>query len=815
MNKVIILSLFFIFISDISISQTLEDNFSQEKMLKDLEIFKNIRLEANSGLYKYRTKHQIDSIYSWAENEIKNLSTYGDFYNIICQLTDFEGSSHNSTKLPSKISDKLRNEVSGYFPYSVKNIENKWIINYDNKTIPLGSEIISINNERIEDIIRNLYKYYATDGVNTTGKQYSLVKGFSRYYRYNYGLKSQFIVEYRTRNSKEIKKATLNGVSYKDYIKNANKRYSRPFDTGNYKDWKENEIYSYKAFDKEIGILTVNSFSLGNEKDPRHHRYVAFLDSVFIAIKQNNIKNLIVDVRYNGGGTDPNDLVTYSYLTHRNFQENTQAWISFKKIPYLKYVYSKIPRFLRPLGVRKYNREFQKEFSEEKNGKFYQNSTSNDHRIWKPNENTFNGNVYLLISPRVASAGSLFAAMIAGNKNAVVIGEETMGGYYGHNGHTPLGYILPNSKIETFFSVVNLEQDVPKKTNQIYNRGVIPDYNVAQTYDDYINHKDTQMNFVIDLIKNNKEIAYHPIVLKVKETSLYSDQINWREVNSEFIKLVKGKENTDDLKKGLQYLINSLGDKHGNFRSAKDHSIIVSYNGEIKGIDNRNSEFVSTVINDISAKFSYQILEDGIGYLKIVGIGPGDVKEQADFIREGLIELKAKGVEKWIVDLRFNGGGNMEPMISGLAPLIGEGFVAGAINKDNEIRDFTIENGQFFNYGRLVCEMNSLPEIKTNEKVAVLLSRYTISSGELVAIAFKGRKNTIFIGEETAGYTTGNGYDKIDDELVIVISQDVFIDRNKNRYDNKVGVDENIEFQHSISFEDDNQINRAKAWLNE
>jgi hypothetical protein len=321
--------------------------------------------------------------------------------------------------------------------------------------------------------------------------------------------------------------------------------------------------------------------------------------------------------------------------------------------------------------------------------------------------------------------------------------------------------------------------------------------------------------FLISCKAQKKEITYHPIVLKAKETSLYSDRINWKKVNFEFIELTEGKENTDGLKEGLQYLINSLGDKHGHFRSAKDNSIIVSYNGKIAGIDNRNSEFVNTVINDISAKFSHQILDDRIGYLKIVGIGPGDVKEQADFIRGGLKDLKAKGVDKWIVDLRFNGGGNMEPMISGLAPLIGEGFISGAINKDDEIREFTITNGQFYNFGRLVCEMDNLPEIKSNEKVAVLLSRYTISSGELVAISFKGRDNTIFIGEETAGYTTGNGYDKIDDELVLVISQDVFIDRNKNRYNSKVGVDENLEFQHNVSIKEDNQINRAKDWLNQ
>ncbi len=312
-----------------------------------------------------------------------------------------------------------------------------------------------------------------------------------------------------------------------------------------------------------------------------------------------------------------------------------------------------------------------------------------------------------------------------------------------------------------------------------------------------------------------KDIIYDPIVLKAKETSLYSDRVNWEEVNATFIELTEGKENIEDLKNGLQYLINSLGDKHGKFLSAKDNSIIVSYNGEISGKDNRNSEFINTVINDISAKFSYQLLETGIGYLKIVGIGPGDVKEQADFIRKGLIDLKASGVDKWIVDLRFNGGGNIDPMLSGLAPLIGKGFIAGAINKENEIREFTIEEGQFYNYGRLVCEMDNTPKITPDEKVAVLLSRYTISSGELVAVAFKGRINTLFIGEETAGYTTGNGYDKVNDELILAISQDVFIDRNKNLYNHRVGVDEKIEFQHGVAMEHDNQINKAKKWLSE
>ncbi|MBL4746950.1 MAG: peptidase [Flavobacteriaceae bacterium] len=503
MKKATYLFLFFLITSNVIFSQSIDDSFSQKKMIKDLKIFKNIRLKANSGLYKYRTEKEIDSIYNWAKEEIKKSSTYREFYNIICQLTDFEGSLHNETYLPENMSESLKNEKEGYFPLPIKWINRKWIINYSKGAIPLGAEIISINNDKIDSIILNLYKYYTTDGVNTTGKRIGLEVYFSKYYRLNFGKINQFIVEYKTRNSDETKKIILNSIANKEYYKNVRNRYSKPFDEVNYTDWQENEIYNYKHIDKETGVLTLNSFSMGNEKDPMHLKYVSFLDSIFISIKERNIKNLIVDVRYNGGGDDPNDIVTYSYLTNRNFSENKKAWISYYKIPYLKYIDTKVPSILRPFGVGKYNRLFQKVFPKEENGRFYQNSKSSDHKVRTPNKNTFNGNIYLLISPGVASAGSLFAAMVAGNKNTIVIGEETMGGYYGHNGHRGLDYILPKSKFGISFSVVNLEQDVPKKANQIYNRGIIPDYNVIQNFDDYLNQKDTQMNFTIDLIKKN------------------------------------------------------------------------------------------------------------------------------------------------------------------------------------------------------------------------------------------------------------------------------------------------------------------------
>lgn len=497
------LSFTFIFILSylISLGQHIDEPMSTKKMQKDLEVFKEIRKQANSGLYKYRTKAQIDSIYNWADAEIEQYSTYLDFYNIICQLTDFEGSLHNDTGLQDKYWKSLQAESFGYFPYPIKWIEGKWRINFEEAELPLGAEVIAINGEPMEEVVKNLYKYYTTDGYNITGKRIGLRRHFSRYFRWHYGRQKEFDVAFKAIDSDALETRILNSVSYSDYYQNFRTRHSLPYDEVYYIDYNEDQKYEYEQIDDSTGILTVRSFSMGDETAEEHKTYVAFLDSIFSKIKTENLQNLVVDIRLNGGGDDPNDLLTYSYLTQRSFQENTEAWISFRKIPLLRYFDIWIPKFVRPLVVGGYNKQLQEIFPLEKEGKYYQDDFSDDHQVRKPNEQAFTGQVYLLISPAVASAGSLFAAMVAGNENTITIGEETIGGYYGHNGHTPFDYVLPKSKLTSSFSIVNLEQDVPETSHQIYGRGIIPDDEVHQTLADFITNEDTQMNYTLEMIE--------------------------------------------------------------------------------------------------------------------------------------------------------------------------------------------------------------------------------------------------------------------------------------------------------------------------
>ena len=123
------------------------------------------------------------------------------------------------------------------------------------------------------------------------------------------------------------------------------------------------------------------------------------------------------------------------------------------------------------------------------------------NKEWLPNKSAFKGNLILLIDPFVASAGSLFASLVKSDKKATVIGEETLGGYYGHTGHIPVNYELPNSKLILTFSIVDLEQDVKQVSDEKYGDGINPDFKVVQTYADFLENKDTQLNYAIEKIK--------------------------------------------------------------------------------------------------------------------------------------------------------------------------------------------------------------------------------------------------------------------------------------------------------------------------
>ena len=492
------LRLLFLVIINVQFAFSQTDILSIEKLKQDLSIFKQIREQANSGLYKYKTKTQIDSIYVWAEKKIQQPLNTIEFYKIICQLTDFEGSTHNETFLSNEIANAF-GATDGYFPLPIKLLNEQLLVNIKNSEIPLASEIHSINGIATSEILKNIHKYYTTDGTNISGKSSGINESFARFLKYEYGVFDNFEIKYSEPFSTDILTKSIKSVSKK--IKNDNffNRHSKKIDSLNYHSFKNDEKYKFDLKSKKIAILTVNTFNIGGNEHTREHKiYKKNLQKWFKKLDENKVENLIIDLRYNGGGTDPNDILLFSFLANKPFRENKSAFITTTKIPFPEYLVTDNHKISK--REQKYFEKYlNKEFSVFKDGKYFQNETFN--KYIEPNENAFKGQIYLLISERVASAGSQFASLVASNTTAIIIGNETMGGYFGHNGHTPVEYELPNSKIITQFSIVNLKQDVTERKNQIFGRGVIPDIYKSQTLKEYIDNEDNIIDFTIKLIE--------------------------------------------------------------------------------------------------------------------------------------------------------------------------------------------------------------------------------------------------------------------------------------------------------------------------
>lgn len=102
------------------------------------------------------------------------------------------------------------------------------------------------------------------------------------------------------------------------------------------------------------------------------------------------------------------------------------------------------------------------------------------------------------------SASSDFVSIASRLDNVQVIGEETGGAYRSYISGAMFGLVLPNSKIgvkiPTWKSILAFKEEPSNR-----GRGVIPDYPVAVSLDDFINGKDAFKDFAFELISSKQQ----------------------------------------------------------------------------------------------------------------------------------------------------------------------------------------------------------------------------------------------------------------------------------------------------------------------
>jgi carboxyl-terminal processing protease len=234
------------------------------------------------------------------------------------------------------------------------------------------------------------------------------------------------------------------------------------------------------------------------------------------------------------------------------------------------------------------------------------------------------------------------------------------------------------------------------------------------------------------------------------------------------------------------------------------------YNNDTAAL--RQKPNIMQLVGDIHG----EIIEDNIAYLTIPWVSTTDsliCMQIADSLQHLITNLDTKGITNWIVDLRKNTGGNCWPMLAGIGPLLGNG-VCGYFVSANEKIPISYSDGIAYQGKNIRCRTSAKGYQTKSEKksIIILTGRKTVSSGEIVALAFKGKEQVYFYGEPTAGYTTANATYTLSDNSVLVLTVCLEADRNGKICEGKIIPDEIITGDTSSNTHDPAR-SAAVMWL--
>lgn len=214
------------------------------------------------------------------------------------------------------------------------------------------------------------------------------------------------------------------------------------------------------------------------------------------------------------------------------------------------------------------------------------------------------------------------------------------------------------------------------------------------------------------------------------------------------------------------------------------------------------------------------VLAGRFGWVRTATFNTSGADEHAQQYHDLIRAADAVDPCGWVVDLRFNPGGNMWPMLAGIGPILGEGSPGAFIDADGVRMPWfyeggvagVIRGGQRFTASRVGRPYQLR---RPDPPVAVLTDRNTASAAEAIAIAFRGRANTRSFGLATNGVPTANTVYGMPDGATVVLTTAWEADRDGVRYEGTIVPHELISgvITQTPNPQSDDTLARALAWL--
>ena len=488
-----------------------------EALREDFGIIRGAIENEHGAPYLYTSKEELSAMFDAAYAKLNKPMSEVEFVKLVGPIIHAVHDGHTNLSLPDDFKYRyIFEENVGVFPlvsYFEKDRVRVWSDGTPEGSVPRGSEILAVDGEPTEKLVRRVIDLF----VSTDGYTYGVAREtlsyrgylnyrFLTYLAYLKGLPETYEVTLRTPQGDE-ETVQIESVNIDHLADVISARYANPLaeevaDEGG----EGNEAATHLRWEGDVPILNVDSFD-----EATFDEYAEAVEIAFTEIHERGARNLVLDLRENGGGEASRAPLIFRYLGKENILVNTSFEARTLQTKYAKYTEgpwsNRITNYLYALFLMKRDNERGLWVARDAALTTERNTGNPPFLTWP--ELTlppFEGHIFMLISGQTFSSGGDFAALIdVYHKPLTIIGRETSGSATTLVASLFSNLILPNTRLEVRVSLVRL--DLAGAEGLEKGRGVIPDVEVWPTFEDVVEGRDRVLETALNLIEQERRDA--------------------------------------------------------------------------------------------------------------------------------------------------------------------------------------------------------------------------------------------------------------------------------------------------------------------
>lgn len=466
-------------------------SFTKEDLISDSRLAMDILKKQHPNPYKFIDSasydRQVDSLLAKMQQQ-QNILACSQF-SPIRLLRDV----HTSLAFSEESGRDMFSQLKA-LPFPVLVERGRVLVNIKGGPIPYGAEIASINNMPVKELLEVLAGSSYSDGYITTGTDRTYPEFQTRLGMLKLD-QPAYTVSYQVPGTPGVKKVTLSAANPSEAF-HAKSKAIMPFNLLQ----RTYNVYSEYDSTSRTGILTVNSFNLQEA-----YAYKEF-STFFKELNKRKYKNVVIDIRSNGGGNPGISALLYSFLTGSAFRNEYNYRTKTIDIAFAEHAVQQGRKFSDE-DIRS-NKDFlyQRFDKDSATGFYVGNARLKEGQLerFPRDKDAFNGQVYVLTGGGTVSAATYFASLVQKNKRGLIVGKETGSGEQSTTAAWFLQYQLP--KTRSMLTVPMSEVYFFNATSD-NGRGVIPDKEIPlEKFLQYVQaSKDPELTFTREIIQTGSK----------------------------------------------------------------------------------------------------------------------------------------------------------------------------------------------------------------------------------------------------------------------------------------------------------------------